>query len=252
VNLVGAVVIPSAPILVPGMSEAPPAELDAVRDAVAEAVAALPPHHLLLLLSGAWADGQAGVYGGGVADLGGLGRPDLVAGIGGFPFEAERVAALAGLPQRQGPLPVDLAALALLAWPAAERVGAARTLPVALAFADAVELAEAARGIDAALEPIPFPVAAVVAGDLAAGHTARSPRHVVAGSQEWDAAAVRAVTMGVWKDLADLGPGEARRVGARGWPALVALGALLADAHAAMEIRYSGAPRGVGCLVATV
>lgn len=62
--------------------------------------------------------------------------------------------------------------------------------------------------------------ALLAAGDLSSGRDISSPGYEIAGASAWDDAAIgalRAFDPGRW---AELGPDEARRVGARGWAPL--------------------------------
>ena len=247
--LAGAAVVPAAPILVPGMTQALPPELEPVRDRVGRTLAGLPPHDLLLILAGASRPEDEGVYAGGAADLGGLSRPDLRVAVGSEPDEAGGVAAATGLAHRDGPWPVDAAVLALLSWPHAGRAGAGGAMAVALGFHDGERLGALMDDLGAALRE-GIRVAVVASGDLSAGLTEKAPRHLVAGAAEWDESACEAIAKGDAGALAGLGPGEAVRVASRGWPALVALLHALREAGLALGGVEYAAPRGVGYVVA--
>lgn len=244
----GAAVVPAAPMLVPGMTQVLPSELAVVRDRVDRTLAALPPHDLLLILTGASRPQDEGVYAGGVADLGGLSRPDLHAPAGHCAVEAGRAAESTGLAERGGAWPVDAAVLALLAWPHAVDGGARGAMAAALGFHDGERLGALMDGVAGALGDAR--VAVVASGDLSAGLTEKAPRHLVAGAAEWDDAARAAIAQGDVDALAGLGPDEAGRVASRGWPALVGLLHLLREAGLGLETVEYAAPRGVGYVVA--
>ena len=243
-TLAGAVVLPAAPVLVPGMSQALPPELHPVRDTVGALAARLPAHELLVLLAGAPPGDGGGVWAAGAADLGGLSRADLGVGLTPWPAAAELAGAL-GLAQRDDALPVDLAVLALQSQRHAPSPGV-------LCVAAPWDAGERLLGLGAALVEVTGgqPVAVVASGDLSAGLTEKAPRHLVDGAQDWDRAALAALRSGEGEALAGLGPDEAARVASRGWPALVVLlGALRAGGLALRDVEYA-APRGVGYVLA--
>lgn len=247
-NLVGAAVVPSAPILLPGVSQAPPAELEPVAGHVARILAALPAHEVLVLLAAAGDGAPAGIHVGAHADLGGLSRPDLRAPLRTPPHVVEAVAAACGLSAVAGPPPVDLATLLLQA----ERFRRGGSPAAVVAVAVPWDFGEATAALGAkllaALPADAGPVVAVAAGDLSAGLTEKAPRHLVPGAAEWDAAAVDALERGDVAALAELGPQEARRVASRSWPALTALLGGLDGLGLRLDCVYA-APRGVGYVV---
>lgn len=244
-KLAGAAVVPSAPVLVPGMTAGPlPSALAALADELATALAALAPSDPVLLLAGAPGSGDGAVYEVGEADLGGLARPDLHARVTVPPL-ASRIADALALPLRGGPLPVDLAVLALHAAAAPARPVA----PVAVPWLPGARLLELAERLAAVLHE--GRVSVLASGDLSAGLTEKAPRHLVPGAQEWDRMAHDALRDGDVAALAALGPQEARRVASRSWPALVVLAGLLSADGVTPTIRQYAAPRGVGYLVAS-
>jgi hypothetical protein len=239
--LAGAAILPTAPLLVPGASPTLPDGVEQVCDAVDATVEGLPEHDLVVLVAGAE---RAGVYARAEASLSGIGRDDICADPAVETAVARRLAEDTGLPLlTDAPLPLDLAVLVLL-------LGDPRGV-VPLAVEPDTPFADLA-GVGAALVPAVegYRALAVAAGDLAAGLVERSPLHTVDGAGEFDAAVVEAVDAGRLDALARLGPDRARRVGARGWPALATLHGALRAAKLGVVRRHYSAPEGVGYLVA--
>jgi hypothetical protein len=242
--IVGACVLPSAPLLVPGISPDLPAGVEPIADAVDAAVEQLREGEATVLL----APGPAtAVHADARADLAGLGRGDVAETRAVHRGLVDAVAGTLGLPPARGaPLPLGLAVLALL-------LGAREPLvPVTVTddadFTTAVAVGAAIS--DAAGGEGAPDVAVVAAGDLSAGHGPDSPRPDVTGSSEYDARVVDVVDSGRLQGLADLGPEEARRVHAVGWPSLAALHGVLESAKIGLVRRRYAAPCGVGYLVA--
>lgn len=241
--IVGAAVLPTAPLLVPGASATLPAGVPKVLDAVDAAVDALPDADVLVLV----AAGEGRVHTRAHASLQGIGRPDIAVEADVDVEVACDVADATGLPlDDERPLPLDLAVLALHVGGAAPLV--ALTVPAGETF-------EALTGIGAniaqALGDPDLRVCVLAAGDLSAGLTERSPLHLVSGAIFWDEQAVAAVDSGRLQGLARLGPDEAQRVGARAWAALAVLHGVVSHVKLGMVVRHYSAPRGVGYLVAS-
>lgn len=240
--IVGAAILPTAPLLVPGVSATLPDGVPRVYDAVDAAVGALPACDVVVLL----AAGEGAVHCNGTASLQGIGRPDITAEA---EVDAEAAAAVAdalGMHlDHAAALPLDLAVLALHLGDAAPVVPV--TVPATAAYEDLTQmggaLAEASADSDVR-------VALVAAGDLSAGLTERSPLHLVSGAIFFDEQAVAAVDSGRLQGLARLGPEEAQRVGARAWAPMTVLHGAVAHAKIGMVVRHYSAPRGVGYLVA--
>lgn len=242
--IVGACVLPSAPLLVPGVSPDLPPGVEPVADAIDAAVDPLRDSDATVLL----APGRVtAVYADAHADLVGIGRPDIAEHRAVHTAAIDAVAGALGVePVHNTSLPLGLVVLALL-------LGAREPLvPVTVAddadfiTASAVgaSVADAARG-----EGAPDTVV-IAAGDLSAGHGPASPRPDVIGASEYDGRVLDAIDSGRLDRLADLGPAEARRVHAVGWPALAALHGVLASAKIGLVRRRYAAPCGVGYLVA--
>lgn len=242
--LAAAVVLPTAPLLVPGLSARPPAAADAVRAAIDEAVAALPSHDLRILLAGANGPGDAGVCTRDRADLGGLSRPELSVTLGTPGELAAALGDATGLAPLGGDVPVDLAVLALHA----ARAGDVPTVAIALPWSEGAALVALGARLGAALPARRTVV--IAAGDLSAGLGPASPRPGAAGGPAWNEAALAALGGGDATALAGLGPAPAVAAAARGWPALTVLLGLLGTAGMSLTVHCADAPRGVGYVVA--
>lgn len=241
--LAGAGVLPTAPLLVPGVSATLPEGVDKVCDAVDAAVEGLPAADLFVLVAG----GEVGVvHETAVASLAGVGRADIEVEAGVDSDVARRLAEATGYPpDDSSPLPLNLAVLLLHLGDRAPVVG--MTVPTAGAFADLRAVGEAIAALAADDERR---ICLVVAGDLSAGLTERSPLHLVSGAIFFDEQAVAAVDGGRLEGLERLGPEEAQRVGAAAWAPLVVLHGATSSARLGMVVRHYSAPRGVGYLVA--
>lgn len=243
--IVGAAVLPSAPLLVPGAAGAVPDGVDQVQRQVLEVVAGLPDHDVRILL----ASGEVTrVRAGGTASLAGVGLPHV---------RSETPAALplaravrAALPPSAGlddsdELTGDLAVLALLT----ATVGGAH-LGLELSSAEGFHALHTMGATIAAQGDVGDRVVVIAAGDLSAGLTARSPAALIPDAAAFDEAVVTAVRDG-GADLAPLGPDLALRMRARGWAPLCALTGVLRRACASLRSVDYAAPRGVGYLVAS-
>lgn len=233
VPLIGAAIIPTAPLLVPGVSATLPPGVAEVRRAMDDALAGLGHAGMAILV----AAGEPGVYERAEASLAGFGRPDLAASLRTPEWRSET-------PRRQGPLPPGLAVLALLFGDRAP------ILPMTVdAGATAGRLA--ADGATAATAAsLHERTILVAAGDLSASLDERSPRYRVVGAVAWDQAMAAAVDGQQPERLAALGPAEARRVAALGWAPIVVAQAACATAGLRLRTRHYSAARGVGYLIA--
>lgn len=249
--IVGAAVLPTAPLLVPGVSPTLPEGVEKVRGCVDAAVAALPPCDLIVVV----AAGDGGIHDTATVSFAGIGREDLSTQV---PVAATEVAALrralgglgtadgAASGAASGALPLDLSVLAL------HVAGVARVVPVAVPpDAPFGQLADTGSVIAQTFAGPDVRAAVVVAGDLSAGLTEKSPLHLVSGAIFWDEQAVAAVDGGRMEALGRLGPQEAARVGARGWAALSVLAGVTGATRFGMVVRHYSAPRGVGYMVAS-
>ncbi len=268
--IAGAAVLPTGPLLVPGVTAARPPGLDRVTAAARAVVAALPAHDAAVLLTPARAGEPPGVHAGGPATLAGIGRPDLTTTAAAAPALAADLARSLRLPLHPpGPLPLPAAVLPHLLQPPpasppagggappdaahpappAREGGAAVVAVVVPAGAEGGDLVGLGRALAGALDGVRAVL--VAAGDLAAGLTERSPLALVEGAADWNDRVVDEVAAGRLDLLPRLGPGEAARVGALGWAPLVVLHGATAAARLGLVVRTAAAPRGVGYLVAS-
>lgn len=241
--IVGAAVLPTAPLLVPGVSATLPEGIPKVADAIDAAVEALPPADLHVLV----AAGESGLHDTDKASLEGIGRPDIAADVAVDGQAVSRLSAATQYPMYRGhQLPLALTVLALHVGDGAPIVP--MTVPETTEFGALVGLGTS---IARAFADPELRVTTIVAGDLSAGLTEKSPLHRVEGAIFWDEKAVAAVDSGRLDALARLGPAEAKRVGALAWAPLAVLHGAVASAKIGMVVRHYSAPRGVGYLVAS-
>ena len=241
--IVGAAVLPTAPLLVPGVSATLPAGVPRVYDAVEAVVDGLPDADLHVLV----AEGDGGLHDTGVASLQGVGRPDIFCEAEVAGEAVSRLSASTQYPMYRGAaLPLNLAVLALHAG------GLAPVVPISVPAPAAFDvLVGVGASIARTFSDPNLRVTVVVAGDLSAGLTEKSPLHLVDGAIFWDEQAVAAVDSSRLDGLRRLGPEEAQRVGAKGWAALAVLHGAAASAKIGMVVRHYSAPRGVGYLIAS-
>ncbi|QBI21286.1 hypothetical protein ER308_18055 [Egibacter rhizosphaerae] len=260
-ELVGVALVPSAPVLVEGVSPVRPEGMDAVGEAADGALAELVHAELVVLVAAApdpaattpapdsplaaTAPFPAGVHQTARAGLGSLGLPDVGSDL---PVPARAVATIAAateLPRLRGPLPVDLAVLALRLRPARPVV------PVAVdSTAEAAELRKVGTELAAAAEDLGRRVGLVAAGEGSAGLDERAPRHVIEGAKEWEDRLVSALADFDIDGLARLGPQEAGRVAARGWASTLVAAAAAGASGRSLSLRRHAAPRGLGYAIA--
>lgn len=247
--IVGAAVVPTAPVLVPGVAGALPPELAALAAATGVALRGMPPADVAVLIAVAPPDGGHGCYDSAVASFAGVGLPELVLEAPVDRVAVEAVTRDAQYPLYQGEaLPLGLAALVHQLAAAGRRCA---VVPVAVpAEAGADVLVGVGAGIASALDGPGSRAVVVAAGDLAAGLSPSAPLALVDGAREWEDRVVDVVDKGRLDGLARLGPEEARRMGALGWAPLVVLHGACARAKIGLAVRRHGAPRGVGYLVA--
>lgn len=243
--------VPAAPLLLADVSPRQPedvaGEVARLRAAVDEVLRGLPDVDVIVLIAGG---DDATLPDGGCVDLAGYGHPQVRADV---PVDRELLAAVAtrtSTPRvRADVLTGDLAVLSLLVQAARPD---ATVLPVTVAVtAGAASLGGFAAGLSAAVDATGREVAVVAAGDLSAARETTSPGHLVEGAKAWDEAAVTALAEGDIAAFGQLGPGEARRVVARGWAPLAVLLQVARTADLHLGRTELLAPRGVGQLVAT-
>ena len=241
--------LPTAPLLLDGVSAILPDGLAAVVTALQGTLARLPQTDVVVCLAAAAEGSQHGAYASGRADLAGIGRSDLTATAVVHREAVSRITALVQYPLFGGePLPLDLAVLVM------QLQGRTPVVPIVAMSVPATAghdvLVGVGTGIVQALEEMGLSAVVIAPGDLSAGLTEQSPLHRVEGAWLWDEQAVHAVDTGRLEGLGRLGPEEARRVGARAWAPLVVLHGACARGKVGMLVRHYSAPRGVGYLVA--
>lgn len=245
--IVGAAIMPAAPVLIPGVSASLPDGLGKVCDAVDAVLETLPDCDTAVLLTGAQELGSGqGLYDATEATLAGVGRPDITRPVPVHRDAVEEITRVNQYPMYRGEaLPLGLSVLALLFG------GHGPLVPMAVPqHADFDALTAIGTGIAEALSSAGVRAVIIAAGDLSAGLEERSPLHRIDGADDWDARVVAAVDSGRLDGLGRLGPAEARRVGALGWAPMAVLHGAVARAKLGLIRRHYSAPRGVGYLVA--
>lgn len=246
--LVGAVILPSAPLLVPGVSATLPAGAGAVCEAIDAVVESLPSWDTAVLVAAAPHSRHSAqeLHDVTQASLDGVGRPDITHPVRTDHDVTERVARLSQYAVRRAErLPLGLATLALLLGDS--RRTAAVSVPPS---ADFEALAAVGTGVAEAVgegESLDRRAVVVAAGDLSVGLSGETADPE---AQEWDNRVVEVVDGGRLDGLAGLGPEEAARVGAPGWAPLAVLHGATARAKLGLARRHYSAPCGVGYLVA--
>jgi hypothetical protein len=241
--IVGACVLPSAPLLVAGVRPDSSPAVAVIAEAIDTAVAGQRRSDAAVLVA---PGPRTGVHADARVDLAGIGRGDIAEDHTPHRGAVAGVAtALDVEPVWGHRLPLGLAVLALL-------LGAGPAV-VPVTIADDVDF-DTATAVGAAIADVgdahAWDLAVCAAGDLSAGHGPSSPRPDVAGAGDYDRQVTDAIDTGRLGDLARLGPEWARRVHAVGWPSLVALHGVVRTAELSLVRRCYGAPCGVGYLVA--
>ncbi|HUJ07167.1 MAG TPA: hypothetical protein VLX31_13755 [Streptosporangiaceae bacterium] len=114
------------------------------------------------------------------------------------------------------------------------------------------EPAAACAGVGAALAAAPGRLALLVMADGSARRTLRAPGYLDPRAEAFDAATERAVRSGRLDALLAVDRALAAELMAHGVPALQAMAGALAGRQVRAQIRYCGAPLGVGYLVASL
>jgi hypothetical protein len=239
--LQGAASIPSAPLLVDGVGSGGGPVVDQLRATVARIVGRLPEADVMVLV----AAGTAALHDTAVADLRGIGHPQVRRHLEACPPAIAALSRITQYPRVRRPrLPLDLSVLALQV---------DRGVPVVpLEVPSSAEfgvLAALGTSVVQALEEAGLTGDLVVAGDLSAGLHDGSPLAARPGAVEWDAHLVSLFTHGRSNELDTLGPEDAAVVGARGWAPLCVLHGAAAAASLELAVRRYSAPRGVGYLM---
>lgn len=242
-RIVGAAVVPTAPLVVPAVAPSVPEEhaedVVSLRAVASEAIARLPATDAVVLI----ACGRRSVHATAHLDLDPLGMPEVRRQ---HPVAETLLADLTSrtqFPQRHGDdLEVDLAVLAL------QLPESTTVLPIAIPSADGSSLAAVGRAVLSTVRDGGLDVSLLFAGDLSTARDASSPRYLVEGATDWDAATVVAVRGMDVDRLVAQGP-EADRVHARSWaPMVVGLAASRAAGLQPRDLRHL-AVRGVGHVV---
>lgn len=249
--IVGAAVLPSAPVLVPGVSATLPAGVERVCEAIDAVVEGLPYWDTAVLVAAAPRSRHSAqeLHAVTEASLNGVGRPDITHPVRTDHDVTERLARLSQYAvRRAGRLPLGLATLALLLGDAGHTV--AISVPPSASFE---ALTAVGTGVAEAVGEGEAPArraVVVAAGDLSAGLGEDSPLTALPDAQEWDDRVVEVVDGGRLDGLADVGPEQAARVGAQGWAPMAVLHGATARAKLGVARRHYSAPCGIGYLVA--
>jgi hypothetical protein len=239
--LAGAVSLPSAPLLVPGVGRGLSSSAEQLRASVFRVARSLPDADVLVMV----ASGQPALHEAVNADLRGLGYPEHRRELDACPPAIAALSRLTQYPRVRRPrLPLDLATLALLV---------DRREPVvaleASASAEFAVLSALGTSVVQALQETGLTANLVVAGDLSSGLHDGAPLAHRDGAEEWNAKVVELFTHDDSAGLAALGPHAAADVGARGWAPLCVLHGATQSAGLHLAVRRYAAPRGVGYIV---
>jgi hypothetical protein len=242
--IVGAAILPTAPLLVPGASQSLPEGIAEVCAAIDFVVGRLAAHDVAILIG---AGPRGAIYDAASAGLGGIGRPELRRDVAVHGPTIEVLSGLVQYPVHRGEaLSLDLAVLTLLVGGEAPLVP--MEVPPTASF-DA--LTGIGVGVAAAVSDPDLRAIVVASGDCAAGLSEAAPLHLLPGARAVDEQILDAVDSGRLDGLRRIPPAEAGRVGARGWAPMAVLHGALARAQLGIMRRHYSAPRGVGYLVAS-
>lgn len=239
--LVGAASLPSAPLLITDVGRGLGLSAQQLRASVRRLARSLPVADVLVLV----AAGHPALHDTVTADMAGLGYPNVRRNLDPCPAAITALSRLTQYPRVRRPrLPLDLGSLALLidrSEPVvALEVSATAEYPVLSAVGASVVTALGDAGLKGNI---------VAAGDLSAGLHDGAPLAAIPGAPEWDARMVELHSRGRPKELGELGPAEAARVGAHGWAPLCVLQGASACAGMTLTVRRYSAPRGAGYLM---
>jgi hypothetical protein len=247
--LLGAAVVPTAPLVLPAVSHAQTdgtrEEVQRLRTLAREALTSLPPADVHVLL----APGARGIYDRAHATLGSLGVPEVELELPTHEEVMEHLSRLIQYPVFRGtPLDVGLAVLALQLL---EERGPVPVVPVNVPRgADFEVLVSVGAAIGEAAVDAGATANVVAAGDLSPGLDATAPAYAIDGAREWDEAVVRVAEEGDLGSLGQFGPDEAERVRAGGWAPLAAIHGVCASGKLSFELLGYAPTRGVGHVVA--
>jgi hypothetical protein len=248
-GLVGGAVVPAAPLMLTSVSPDQPAEVregvTRLRSLAREAIASLPTADVCVLV----AAGIRGIYDRAHANLGPLGVIDATVDLPVAETAIEQLSRLTQYPVFRGDdLGLGLSVLALQLHEVHGDIPVLALHVPPTAHFDV--LVSVGASINEALTETGLTGVIIAAGDLSAGLGERSPAYAIEGAARWDEAVVTAARTGTFAELGSLGPEEAERVKAVGWPALAVVHGACAASQFRLEVLDYASPRGVGQLVA--
>lgn len=245
--ITAAAVVPHPPLLLPELGRGPEPDLEQLRSASRQALAALLDQVQALLVVGpapSWGEAEPGA----VASFVPYGAP-VAARLPGR--RQDRWLDRAALPPgRLAELPLSLAVAAWLLDPEAGE----RALPPVAAFgvpagADAVQAVALGRGLAAAVSP-EVRAGLLVMADLSARRTQRAPASFHPGAEAFDRRIGDAIRKAELGRLLEVDPARTAEMHAGGMAALWLLAGALSDARNLHGVvGYEGGPFGVGYLV---
>ncbi|CAN5406792.1 hypothetical protein BH23ACT9_BH23ACT9_31360 [soil metagenome] len=243
-------VVPTTPLILPGIPGTPPAPMADLAEASRRAVQGAADADVVILLAGG---GTSTVIDAPGTDLAGYGLtdlaphvltgapPDVVAALRSALGTGSRVAGDAG---REGDAAPDLAVLARQLPAGAACVGI--TVPADTDVATAEALADTLLNLGEI-----YRISVVAAGDLGAGHGTKPPRPAAAAASDaLQQTAFAALDNGRLSDLVHLDAAVAADSAARSVGALRVLAAVALRARVGMVVRAAAAPLGVGYVIA--
>lgn len=247
--LLGAAVVPAAPLVVPAASHAQPdgtrEEVERLRALAREALSSLPSADVHVLV----AAGSRGIYDRAHASLEPLGVRGTEVDLPADEAFVEHLSRLIQYPVFRGdPLGIGLAVLALQLH--GDR-GVVPVVPVNVpGGADFEVLVSVGAAIGEAAADADVTANVIAAGDLSPGLDETAPAYAIDGAREWDEAVVRVAEGGDLDSLRQFGPEEAERVRAHGWAPLAAIHGVCAAGKLSFELLGYAPTRGVGHVVA--
>jgi hypothetical protein len=261
--ITAAALVPHPPLLLPELGRSTTSDLELLRSASRHAVATLLDQAEALLVVGpapAWGEAEPGAAGSFVpygapvtASLpAAAAAPAVADGPAGPSRNADAARWLDRADLPPGHLTELPLSLAVAAW-LLDQLAEERALPPVAAFgvpagADAGQAAALGRALAAAVREAR--VGLLVMADLSARRTQRAPASFHPDAEEFDRRIGDAIRKAELGRLLEVDPALAAEMGAGGMAALWLLAGALADVRELHgEVRYEGAPFGVGYLV---